>query len=507
MGNAQLAPLTLVGPGFAGLNKQQSSSLLGPEWAIEAKNCIFDDANRLSSRRGWTAVTTSAVSSNHPKQIFEYKGTSSNIVISSCNNKLWSGTTTLTDITGALSVSADNWKFVNFNGLCFGLQTGHALIFYSGSGNFTTVTPSSGTVPTGNELLGAFGRLWGVMADKTTIKWSGLLDGSSWNAGGAGSINLLSVWGEADEIVSLAAFNASLVVFGKRNIVFLGDGTGSTLGINPAQMYVSDIIPGIGCIARDSVRNVNGDDLVFLSYNGVQSLRRVIQEKSNPLRNISANIRDYLVSRLSSESVDNIRSVFMPRDGIYLLIFPTTSNIFCFSTKGELQDGTWRATEWDGFIPKSIAVLEDGLTVYAGVAGKLYSHSGTTDNGSTYRYVYRSGWLSMSEEVMNRIKILKRLSAVAYLSGSTTVTFRWSFDFSNTFSYLSVSSTSPTTGAEWGLGEWGLGEFGGSFGLREFEIPASGSGQFIQIGVEADISGDQFALQQSQIFAKVGRLV
>lgn len=506
MASAQLAPLTLVGPGFAGLNKQQSTSLLGPEWAVEAKNCIFDDANRLSSRLGWLGITTAALAGTPDiKQIFEYKGTS-NIVVSTASNKIYSGTTALTDVTGAVATTADNWKFVNFNGLVYGLQTSHALISWNGAGSFANVAASSGVVPTGNELLGAFGRLWATLADKTTIKYSGLLDGTAWSTGGAGSINLLSVWGTADEIVALAAFNAYLVVFGKRNIVILGDGTGSTLGINPINMYVIDMIPGIGCIARDSVQNVDGDDLVFLSNSGICSLKRVIQEKSNPIRNISANVRDYLITSVAADTVGNIRSTYVPQKAIYLLLLPGASKIFCFSTKALLPDGTWRVTEWDNFFPKSLACLEDGTTLYGGKSGKIYQYSGQSDAGASYRYTYRSGWLNMGEEVMNRLKILKRISAVVYLSGATNLVFKWAFDFSGTTNSLAKPTTFSSTGGEWGLGEWGLAEFGGAFGLNEFEIPTYGSGQFIQVGLEADILSDQLALQQLQLFAKVGRL-
>lgn len=505
--SAPLTPTTFIGPGLAGLNKQQSGSILGPEWAIEARNGIFDDANRLASREGWLAVTGTPLGGNpNIEQIFEHKGSANNQVVSAANNNLYSGTTTLSSILGAIVPTANNWKFVQFGDYVYGLQTGHPLIRWNGVGNFAAVTASSGTVPTGNELLSAFGRLWGVNADRVTIQYSGLLDGAAWAAGGAGSIDLTSVWPTADEIVALAAFNAYLVIFGKRNIILMGDGSGSSLGINPANIYVVDMVPGIGCIARDSVQNIDGDDLIFLSSSGVFSLRRVVEERSNPLRDVSANVRDYLITKVNAATMSQIRSVYVPKKGLYLLLLPTANSIFAFSTKLLLPDGTWRVTEWDNFFPRSLACLEDGSTLYSGSVGRIFQYSGQQDNGTAFRYVYRSGWMNMGDEVANRIKILKRLASIIFVSGSTSLVFKWAYDFSSNMTSLIRNTAFSSTGGEWGLGEWGLAEFGGSLGLREFEIPTSGSGQFIQVGLEAEISSDFIALQQMQLFAKTGRL-
>lgn len=57
-------------------------------------------------------------------------------IVSAANNQLYSGTTTLTNITGSLTITANNWQFVTFNGAIYGYQTNHPLIVWSGSGNF-----------------------------------------------------------------------------------------------------------------------------------------------------------------------------------------------------------------------------------------------------------------------------------------------------------------------------------------------------------------------------------
>lgn len=509
MPSAPLQPISLVVIGARGLNLQSSSSLQDPSWATRAQNLLFDSSGRLASRNGWTALNATPMSGSPTvAQVFEYTPiTGANQVVSSGGNKIYKGTTTLTDITGALTPTADNWKFVNFNGNTYGLQSDHPLVVWTGSGNFASVTAASGTVPTGNELLSAFGRLWGIDSTGQTIKYCNLLDATNWSVTGAGSINVTSVWGTGnDSIVALAAFNSLLVVFGSRNIIIFQDGTGSVLGLDPINIRVSDMISGIGCIARDSVQNINGDDLVFLSSSGVQSLKRVIIERSNAIRNISLNVRDYLLGSVVGGGGSGIRSTYNAFNGNYLLLVPQSSVIFCFDTKVTLEDGSWRATLWDSFIPTALYTLHDSVTTYSARAGQLFQYTGLTDNGNSYTANYESGWLDLDPEVRTRIKILKRLECVFANVGGGMITLKWAYDFNDSF-FVSQTTIPIGSLAEWGTAEFGLDEWGGGESIHNIESPGQSEGQFIKIGVSIPISNSQFAMQQMQLYAKVGRVI
>ena len=471
---------------------------------------VFDNTNRLVTRNGWSVVNnTPMTGSPAVGQIFEYLPISgSNVVISTGGNKIWSGTTSLTNITGALTPSADNWKFVNFNGNVYGLQTGHPLIVWNGTGNFAAVTAASGSVPNGNELLSAFGRLWGTDSTGQVLKYSQLLDATNWSVTGAGSFNLTSVWGTGnDTIVALAAFNNLLVVFGNRNIVIFQDGSGSPLGIDPNNMQVSDLIPGIGCIARDTVQNINGDDLVFLTSAGLQSLKRVIIERSNAIRNISLNVRDYLLATAGSDTPSKLRSTYNAFNGFYVLLSPTSSVLLVFDTRMPLQDGTWRATLWDHFIPTALYTLHDQTTFYGGLNGQIFQYSGMQDNGVGYTGTFESGWLDLGPEVQAREKMLKRLSALFAASASGTVTYKWAYDFSPSFFTYQTPITGAFSTSQWNLSQWGLDSWGGGTQLVEIAIPASSKGQYLKVGIDFIVNQSQFALTQMQLYAKVGRIV
>lgn len=509
MPSAQLAPLSVIAMGAKGLNLQSASSLLDPSWATRAQNMIFDSSGRLASRNGWLVLNSTPMSGSPAVgQLFEYiPVTGSTQIVSTGGNKIYKGTTTLTDVTGALTPSANNWKFQNFNGNVYGLQTSHPLVVWNGSGNFAAVTASSGSVPDGNEILSAFGRLWGTDSTGQVIKYCNLLDAAAWSVAGAGSINVTSIWGTGhDSIVALASYNDLLVVFGSRNIIIFQDGTGSKLGLDPVNIRVTDMISGVGCIARDSVQNVNGDDLVFLSASGVQSLKRVIIERSNAIQNISLNIRDYINATAGSETPGGLRSTYNPSTGFYLLLAPLSSVILCFDTRITLDDGSWRSTIWDNFIPTALLTLKDNLTTYSGKAGQLFQYFGQQDNGIGYTAIYETGWIDLNPEIRDRIKLLKRLECVFANQGGGTLTLKWAYDFADNFSIAQTNIPVGST-AEWGIAEWGLDEWGGGQNIFKVETPGSSGGQFVKVGANVAINASTFALQQLQLYAKVGRII
>ena len=143
-------------------------------------------------------------------------------------------------------------------------------------------------------------------------------------------------------------------------------------------MTLQDVITGIGCIARDSLA-YTGTDLIFLSSTGVRSALRTIQEKSMPLRDISKNVRNDLISAVAGESSSSIKSVYNSKEAFYLLTLPVLKTVYCFDMKAALQDGSARVTTWDSIQPKSLFCKQDG-TLYVGQSGYLGTYTGYTDS-------------------------------------------------------------------------------------------------------------------------------
>ena len=507
----QLLPIDAVSPGRLGLNLQQQANILGPEWAVNALNCVLDDAQRLACRQGYTVTTTTDITGTPAvENIFQYlQGDGTVETIISWNGGIANDIVSpeANDISGSVTDTDGRWWFQNFNNKVIGFQHGQKPIVYSGT-TFATVTESSGTAPTSHNGVGlcAFGRVWALDTDGQTIKYSGLLDETDWGTASSGSIDMSNVWpGGMDEVTAIAAFNGSLVVFGRNHIVVWDDNVGSQLGISPTQLAVVDAIQGVGCSSHWTLQHIGETDIVFLSRNGLQSLGRVIQEKSNPVHSVSKYVRDSFMEDVAEDVLLDLRSAYSPENGFYLLSMPGRQITYVFDIRYAFRDQegdtVFPCTQWDLY-PSAIEVLQDG-TVLLGSAGQVWTYGADGDAGSTIRYEYSSPWLDLGEELGNRLKMLKRIGSVLFARATSTVNFKWLTDFGDEEKTISRSLTTNTS-AEWNVAEFSLDEFSGGLTLQIVKVPARAVAQYYQVKIESEVTG-AFAVQQVELFTKVGR--
>ena len=353
--------LSVPSPGIFGLNLEKSQTVLDSRWAIEANNLVFDSSGRIGARKGTQRTGTTTVGAVDIEQVHEYiDSLGVKTVILTANNKIYKKDgTSYTDISGTITTpTANNWKFVNFNGKCVGFQASHApIVLATASGSFADISLSGTDQPTTvvNEVAAIGGRLFAI--DGTNILASDSLDETTWSLV---AIDLKTVWLAGSDVgTALAEFNDHLVIFGEKSIVVYADPWDPT-----AATFISvENIGGIGCIARDTVQQV-GSDIWFLSNSGVRSLGRTIQEKSMPLRELTKNVRIHLIDHITNETKTKIRSTYSEREGFYLVSFPTEVEVYCLDVKRPLEDGSARVTKW---LTKCTALMTDSLgTTYVG---------------------------------------------------------------------------------------------------------------------------------------------
>jgi hypothetical protein len=509
-----LQTASIAAPGFAGLNTQDSPLDLSSGFALVATNCVIDQFGRIGARKGWSRVNAAsgALGANDIGVIHELVQSDGTLtVLFAGNNKLFKldVTNTVVELTYggggvAPTITASNWSVASLNNITYFFQTGHDPLIYDPTVSTTTYRRVSekagytGTVPSGDIVLAAFGRLW--VANTATVKnvvaFSDLLAGHVWTTGTSGTLNVDRVWpGGSDEVQGLAAHNGFLIIFGKRQILVYANAT------TPSTMTLSDTVGGIGCIARDSIQST-GKDVLFLSNSGVRSFARTIIEKSAPLGDLSKNVRSDLMGIVAGEVPANIKSVYSESEAFYLLTLPSVKEVYCFDTRQQLQDGAFRVTNWDSIEPTALLSRRNG-DLLLGKNGYVGKYGTFKDHTDSYRMLYYTNHADLGNQ--NVTSLLKRLKVVVIGGTNQFVIMKWGFDFST--NYLAANALIPLQGvSEYGIGEYGIAQYSDGVALQTLSVQASGSGKIVQTGYESNINGAPLSIQRIEIQSKDGKI-
>jgi hypothetical protein len=509
----ELRSINLVAPAFKGINTEDSPLAQDPSFAEIADNAVIDKRGRIAARKGYDVITTNktVLGTSALRAIREFRDNAGNSKIFSVgNNKIISGTTTLADETpGSYTITADNWKMVDFNDSIYFFQRGYQPLVYSNaSGAVETLSSVSGAAGVtgtmyGNEVIAAYGRLWTAdfTSDKSTVYWSDLLIGHDWSGGTSGSIDISKVWPDGyDEIVALAAHNGMLIIFGQHSIVVYQGAEA------PATMSLMDTVAGVGCVDRDTVQHT-GTDVLFLSHTGLRSFGRTIQQKSMPISTLSRTITKDIISLIQGET-EFFRSVYSPEENFYLLTFVGQQTTFCFDVRGTLEDGSYRVTRWPGSVFTSYERLANG-TLYVGSSEGISEYTGYSDNGSAYRFKYFSPSLTFGD--VSKLKILKKIKPTLVGANSATVFMKFAYDFGTAFrtTEFTVGNQQPAffNVNEFGTNSSPLSEFTGGELTNQRSLNAVGSGSTVVVGLESDINGFALSLQEINLLALIGKTV
>ena len=543
-----LQTASVAAPGFYGLNTQESSVTLSSGYALKAQNCVIDKYGRIGARRGWTpvnsAVNTDLGSGNPVEFIFEVVTGGGTDVLSAGNNRLFVGTTTMTTKTvrnatnsgdATYTITANDWQGAalsygdvsDFQPHVYMAQAAHPMLVYhelptsgsafdahnSGTFGYQRVgddakLPSNHSTATfmPSWVLSAYGRIWcgGISGDTQTVYFSDLLAGTDFLNGSAGYLNLQEVLPNGDPVVAAAAHNGYIIFFGKKNTAIYAN------PLDTGALTLVEVLNNVGCIARDSVQSL-GTDVMFLSDAGVRSLQRVIQEKSLPMRDISKNVRDELMSAVASETdLTKIKSIYFERDAIYLLTLPTTKFVYCFDTRAALQDNSMRVTVWDSIEPKAFCVTQD-RNLLLGKPGYIAKYFGYSDNTSSYRLQYYTNYFDF--DASTALKVLKKIGWVLIGGTNQSVAIKWGFDYTEGYqatTYLLDTAVvyeynNSTVDSIPGSTEYDIAEYTSGIVLDRFSVNAGGQGTVMQLGLEADINGNPLSIQKIDVGIKKGK--
>jgi len=518
----QLSYKPLDSIGINGLNTQFNPTILESSWLTKADNIILRESGRISFRKGLkqnVLANTDGTASAALKigSLVEHKDGSTNKVFAGIGTKIYTVdfTTPDTPWTGSFTAgTASDWQFVNFNQGCYGFQVSNPPIKYTSSTwAVTTNKPTGVTTFDPSCGMGYYGRIWagGITEEKDVVYYSDTLQGDTWTGGASGVIDLKTVWG-TDEIVAIAPMFGKLVIFGKHNIAIYNGPT------DPDTMVLDEVIKGIGCASRDSVVSI-GDDLYFLSSTGVRSLNRTTEKDKMPLQDLSLTIKDTLIRNISNST--NTKAVYIENEGIYVLSFVDKNITYVFDIKHQTPAETPRITTWtfDGDRePASFAYTESkdllvgqqagAVSTYEGYFDKDYV-SGGTYTSTSYTGSFKTIWINLGDSVV--ASLLKKMKAVISGGSGTNIGVKWYKDFSLTPSKTHSFLLNPTTtgtvslyGASTSL--YGASKYTPLYGLKEYNIPLTGSAKHLQIEMSGETNGYVASLQDMTLLYKQGKI-
>ena len=516
-----LVTASLVAPAFLGLNTQESSVANDPSFALEANNCVIDEFGRLGARKGWLYRTGSGGTGTNLLGIHPFLDvTGTNTLVSWSATKFYTGLSTLTERTPTTTdtITAGNWSSATLNDRSYFFQGGYKPLYYTNESTpneFKSIDQHAdytGTAPAADIVMSAFGRLWAAdtATNKTTLFFSDLLNGVEWGTGTAGTLNINGVLPKGQDVITgLGEHNGRLIVFCKNHVIIFADGDSFQASFDVNTLQLVEVISGVGCVARDSIQNT-GDDIIFLSATGLRSLGRTVQEKSQPMNDLSRNVRDTFMDIVNRENnPELIKSCYFPEAAFYLINLPEAKEVFVFDTRGALEDASLRVTTWNDLDHTDYVYDATNKTMYLAQANGIAEYVGYNDNGSSYLMSYFTNHFDLGAPNVN--KILKRASVTAIGSSAQAFTLKVGYDYNT--SYFSTPFTLKATNvSEYGTAEYGanaaeVAEYNLGVSLDRLSASVSGSGDIVQVGIETTIDGALLSVQKLDVYAKQGRII
>lgn len=518
-----LVPAQLVGTAFKGLNTEVPTAFGADHmWSSVLENIAWNQAGDTETRKGTADVTTVKIAASPiVGALHEYVQTNGATMLIAITASTFQVSTnagsTWAAITGSVSMTnGPKWTAVSFNNVLYLTAVGYKVHYYTGAGNVTEIATSP--VTTGVMTAG-FGRLWVAEDGTGDIRYSALLDGSLWTGTDSDTVTTENAWtAGTDTVMALTCWGSSFVVFGKTQILLYVDGAGSVVGIDPTTMYVVDTIEGSGTIARDSVVKVGEGDLWYLSALGIQSIRRAVADKSNPMGAISNNIRTLITSLTASHAGSSyeIKAIHSPKDGMVLFTFPESDTCIYLDSRQPLDEsGAYRAAQWTDLTYMYTACVRRDSSVYFGLdAGNIAQYSSFSDyvtGGTTAAITIRlaSLWLDGGDQMGQVLKILKEAKLTLYGLGTITGTVRWAVDYRPLEFSTTFSSAYAVSGAEYSIAEYSIAEYTTGLRAREQYIALMSEGRTVKLSfvILNPSKTSRLALRDLTLYLKPGRPV
>ena len=193
----------------------------------------------------------------------------------------------------------------------------------------------------------------------------------------------------------------------------------------------------------------------------------------------------------------------------YLISLPEAQTQFVFDTRGTLEDSSLRVTTWNNLDHTAYVYDAKDKALYLTQANGIAEYTGYQDNGVGYTISYFTNHFDLGTANVN--KIIKKCGITAIGSSGQPFSLKVGYDYET--SYYSFPFTLKTLNiAEYGIAEYGdnaatIAEYNLGISLDRLDSQVAGSGDIVQIGIEANIDGAPLSVQKLDVHAKQGRII
>lgn len=348
-------------------------------------------------------------------------------------------------VTTDTKVRATYYNFDGREEIAFADGTGNALL-YDGT-NWGSVN-SSGTgvdyahaggdqAVNGPSLITNWkNTLW--IAQNNLLVYSAPLKSYNWTAAaGSGQMPAGFI------IKQIYPFRDALYVFGESKIKkVVQKSTSDSSGNTTFYFAFEDVTMNIGCLAADSVQEINGN-LIFLSQDGFRPVEGTARIGDVELETISKRIQRDLTDAVVATNMNDLCSVLVRSKSQVRFFFsqPDANAPDVFGFNGCLRDNSQgQYDNWEWFRLKGINascatsryVAGSEWVVHGDYDGNVYrQESGNSFNGMPVEAIYRTPYLDFGAATVR--KTLRKVRLFISPEGNTTLSMNVKYDWGDPY--------------------------------------------------------------------------
>lgn len=272
---------------------------------------------------------------------------------------------------------------------------------------------------------------------------------------------------------------------------------------NTLNFVIQDVAKNIGCIASDSVIEVNGD-LVFLSQDGFRTVAATERIGDIELGILSKNIQQDITDLIASSVLTQVECVLIRRKSQIRLFF-SSSSVEQKDTYGVIAglrnlngDMTWEWGRLKGIRASSVAsgyINNIEYVIHGDYNGKVYRQErGNSFDGAKIPAVYTTPYLDFDDTEIRKtfrtINLFVRPEGSVFISGR--ITYDWGDPnlFSPSDYYFQTDIELPT----YGTAIYGTSVYAGST-VPLLASNVEGSGRSISIRFSSEDTNPSYSIQ------------